>query len=91
MEAVHILKHVSRKWKDIGRELGLPHTMLQTLQGANLPSQLCCCEVIEAWLMYSGDEPSWYSLTEALKRLNMEQEISKEMGKVIILQHYCYW
>ena len=41
--------------------------MLQALQDANLPPQCCCSEVIEGWLMCSGDEPSWYSLTEALR------------------------
>ena len=53
--------------------------MLQMLQDANLPPEQCCKKVIEEWLMYSGDEPSWYSLTEALRRLDMKQEIDKIM------------
>ena len=77
----HILKQVSEKWRDIGRELRIPERMLQTLQDANVPPEQCCNKMIEEWLMYSGDEPSWYSLTEALRRLNMEQEIEKIMTK----------
>ena len=77
----HILEHVSEKWRGIGRELGIPGKMLQALQDANLPPEQCCSKVIEEWLMYSGDEPSWYSLTEALRRLDMKQEVDKIMMK----------
>ena len=77
----HILEQVSGKWRDIGRELGVSGKMLQALQDANLPPEQCCIKVIEEWLMYSGDEPSWYSLTEALRRLNMKQQIEKIMTK----------
>ena len=77
----HILEQVSRKWRDIGRELGVPGRLLQVLQDANLPPDQCCSKMIEEWLMYSGDEPTWYSLTEALKKLNMEQEIDNIMTK----------
>ena len=86
----HILKKASGKWRDIGRELGLPGKILQALQDANLPSEQCCNKVIKEWLMYSGDEPSWYSLTEALRRLDMKQEIDKIMtnwGK----SHFLLW
>ena len=77
----HILEQVSGKWRDIGREVGVPAKILQVLQDANFPPQQCCNKVIEEWLMYSGDEPSWYSLTEALRRLDMKQEIDKIMAK----------
>ena len=81
MDVYPILQQVSGKWRDIGRELGVPGRMLQALQDANLPPDQCISKVIEEWLMYSGDEPSWYSLTEALRRLNMQQEIDKIMSK----------
>ena len=81
MDVYHILEQVSGKWRDIGRELGVPCKMLQALQDANLPPEQCCNKVIEEWLMYSGDEPSWYSLTEALKKRDMKQEIDKIMTK----------
>ena len=81
MDVYHILKQVSGKWRDVGKELGVSEKMLQALQDANLPPDQCCSKVIEEWLMYSGDEPSWYSLTEALRRLNMQQEIDKIMTK----------
>ena len=77
----HILEQVSGKWRDIGRELGVSGKMLQALQDANLPPEQCCIKVIEEWLMYSGDEPSWCSLTEALRRLDMKQQIDKIMTK----------
>jgi len=73
------LEHVSGKWRDFGREFGVPGKMLQTLQDANFPPEQCCNKVIEEWLMYSGDEPSWYSLTDALRKLNMQQEIDNIM------------
>ena len=85
----HILEQVSGKWRDIGRELRVCGKMLQTLQDANLPPEQCCNKVIEEWLMYSGDEPSWYSLTEALKRLDMKQDVDKIMtkwGKSVVVE-----
>ena len=81
VDVCHILKQLSGKWRAIGRELGVPEKMLQTLQDTNFPPDQCCSKVIEEWLMYSGDEPSWYSLIEALRRLNMQQEIDEIMTK----------
>ena len=81
MEVYHTLEQVSGEWRDIGKELGIPGKMLQALQNANLPPEQCCAKVIEEWLIYSGDEPSWYSLTKALRKLHMEQQIDKIMMK----------
>jgi len=86
----HILKQVSGKWRDIGRELGIPGKMLQVLQNANLPPDQCSNKVIEEWLMYSGDEPSWYSLTEVLRKLDKKQEIDKIMTNWGKSHIFCY-
>ena len=73
-----ILSRVPKRWNDIGKELQIPETSLTALQESHLAPEICSSKMIEDWLMYSGTEPSWNSLSEALKKINIEHNIIAE-------------
>ena len=74
-----ILSRVPKRWNDIGKELQIPETSLRALQECHLPPEICSSKMIEDWLMYSGAEPSWNCLSEALKKINIEYNIVAEL------------
>ena len=71
------LEPVSEKWSEISQELGISDEGRQKITKASETSPtnpiMCCSRMVEEWLMGSELSPSWHTLSEALRSLNMEQ------------------
>ena len=67
------LESVSVKWQEIGRELGLSEQTCYRIREANGGNpEACCSQMIEEYLIEKEVNFNWFSLTEALRNLNME-------------------
>ena len=67
------LESVSEKWQEIGRELGLSELTCYRIREANGGNpDACCSQMIEECLIEKEVNFNWFSLTEALRNLNME-------------------
>ena len=83
------LKGVTTEWDDLAEVLGLPYSEVKAIK-ANNPNDVkqCLKEVVEAWLMKKGDEPSWTNLCTALKDpLVDRKDIASSIEKQFI--HSC--
>ena len=67
------LEGVTVRWKDIARELGLSEQTIERINNAHQGNpEFCCKQMIEECLIGKEVKLNWQSLTEALRRLHME-------------------
>ena len=68
------LEPVSEKWLEIAQALGMSEEAQHAISKASTSNfMMCCSRMVEELLVGCDVSLSWYSLTEALRALNMEQ------------------
>ena len=81
-EIVHALTPLADKFFELGTQLELDHEQLSEIENGHKGNQRRLIETINLWeLNTSGDECSWSTLAEAIKRVGGHDKLVSELKK----------
>ena len=66
-----LVESVGGNWKKLGVFLELNYTVLTAIERDKKFSEDCCLEVLHKWLSGEASEPTWGTLIEALRLVEL--------------------
>ena len=75
-DLTHALANIS-DWKNLGYELGVPHTTIQTIETDEKGTENKRRAVLRAWYDLQDSDPCWQSVTDVLRQLGKNHLAAK--------------
>ena len=76
---------VSTRWFQFGLAIGIPKEILEQLRG--YPKEQCLVELLDYWLRYHPDRPTWKELADAIEDIQ-DYELASSILKVYMPERH---